>query len=264
MECEHPCITWTDLPPELQCMVRPHLDQCAQACLAMTCHAEARAREPHGPRWVPLVFAATCDDLLAIVVEQHSRVATPYVVGYDLRLPKNTITLANTAAEHGSIHVLGWLLANGYQGLDNDLLVTAARHGQTAAMYLLMDSGGQLGKHVMEAAIEAKSIASVRWLAKRGCPPSFATAIRSGNIKAMKVMRAAGIPWPSHAYVIAGNAGNTACLEWLYCNSCPCDSDEWANLLYNLPTPAWMWFKMHRLAAPPPTQITDTWEDDVD
>lgn len=116
--------------------------------------------------------------------------------------PINAKAIVRTAASHGQMHVLEWIMLDGARcevALDELMCSGAARNGKLDAL---------------------------QWLRARHCPwgaLTIADAAAGGHLHVIEWARANGCPWDRQATMWAARNGHFKVLKWLCRYNCKCD-----------------------------------------
>ncbi|KXZ45040.1 hypothetical protein GPECTOR_59g648 [Gonium pectorale] len=139
---------------------------------------------------------------------------------------------ARTAASHGHLHVLAWLVETfGAEAVEMDtgLFNAAAASGSVPLMAWLRERGCGWGRGALTAAAESGCEEAVEWLLARGCPveqddvTSLMCACCNGDLAMARLLRRLGVPWGPAGHLVSGAAQNAPLpmLRWLLEEGCP-------------------------------------------
>ncbi|KXZ45052.1 hypothetical protein GPECTOR_59g660 [Gonium pectorale] len=146
--------------------------------------------------------------------------------------PRNIIAdCARTAASHGHLHVLTWLVGTfGAEavGMDPSLFKEAAFSGSVDLMTWLQERGCGWSREALTAAACSGCEEAVEWLVAQGCPvedgyPSLILACRNGDLAMAQLLRQLGAPWGPAGSVVSDAAERSPLpmLRWLLQEGCP-------------------------------------------
>ncbi|KXZ46059.1 hypothetical protein GPECTOR_47g334 [Gonium pectorale] len=155
---------------------------------------------------------------------------------YSLCLRDSTLS----AARHGHLHVLAWLLDTlgpELVVLDAGLFAAAAKSGNMELLAWLRQHGCLWDFGAYSGAAEAGWVAALEWLAEQDCPMEecgdpYTKACRNGDLATARCLRRLGAPWGRDGSVFIDAASEymgcapRSLLRWLLGEGCPVDVED--------------------------------------
>jgi hypothetical protein len=143
-------------------------------------------------------------------------------------LPRDNRAIVGALARRGGVDVIQWLIRQGFNYEEKDLLYQATLNGNFPVMIWVIDElGCALEARVFEAAATHGNLATLEWLKARNCPFNSkvgVAAARRANYEAVRWLRAQlGIELSPEMATAAASEGHLAFLQWLVAEGCPLD-----------------------------------------
>lgn len=143
--------------------------------------------------------------------------------------------VANCAACHGQIHVLGWIQDNYKTPLNEWTCIGAARYGQLATLKWLRAHSCEWNVWCIVNAAIGGHLKLIQWARANGCKwnrMAVMWAARNGHMDVLVWLCESGCNWDERACMYAARGGHLEVLEWLRggpCGVCPWKSETcWA------------------------------------
>ena len=142
-----------------------------------------------------------------------------YLINYGLT-PNSTTYEA--AAEKGQLHIIQWLVGQGFHWYQKETCIKAALHGHLDVLKWLHSHGGKLNQHIFDASAESGNIEMMEWLKDNNCEWGMETcvgAVKSGQLEVLEWLRENNCPWDETTCITAYTLGHIDILEWISNNS---------------------------------------------
>jgi len=132
-----------------------------------------------------------------------------------------------TAAMHGHIHVVKWLVERDKKLVSDALYAKAARGGQRVMLEWLLEGGPRQDVRACAGAAKSGRLDILQWLRSTECPWDQATcaaAAKIGRLDILEWARSNGCPWDKTTVSGASKHGHLHIVQWARANGCPWDA----------------------------------------
>jgi len=170
---------------------------------------------PYNPDYVLIYAAVQCQWRVII-----------WALSVFYTIPFDNKTIAAVSAGRGTVPFIRWLMREGFEYEEKDLLYQATLHGNFGVMTWLVDElKCAFDERIFEAAAAGGDLAILEWLRARECPFSARVCIAAAKKANYEVINWAreqlGCVLSSEVAATAAAEGHLGFLQWLLKEECP-------------------------------------------
>jgi hypothetical protein len=139
--------------------------------------------------------------------------------------------ICSRAAEHGHLHVLQWLREKKFPW-DAETCAMAAKNGHLELLQWARSKRCRWDEHTCAFAAEYGHFELLKWARSKKCPWDESTcsgAAESGNLDMLQWARSKKCPWNEGTCSGAAHNGHLHVLQWARANLCPWNEETCAN-----------------------------------